>query len=166
MDEVQFVIRKILPSDKLPLQLGLEELSAESIRQRFFSNKKEFSESELTFLTEVDQVNHLAYIAFPQEGELLKPAGVIRAVKNPSRPTHAEVGLIIIDSYQGQGLGTKLMNQLAEASLIAGITHFYGDYYDSNLKMIQLLRKFMKNRGAISLKHIGEGIVHFEAALL
>ena len=51
-----FEIRAILPEDKIPLQVGLQMLSPESIRQRFFASKKEFTENELKFLTEVDQL--------------------------------------------------------------------------------------------------------------
>lgn len=165
MNDIHFLIRAILPSDKTPLQEGLKMLSPESIRQRFFLNKKEFSADELKFLTEVDQHNHLALMAFHQQGEVFIPAGVIRAIKSSTLTTHAEVGIVIVDQYHGHGLGIRLMTELAERSLSAGITHFCGDYHTSNAKMIKLLEKFMKNRGALSLKHVADGFIHFEGAL-
>jgi RimJ/RimL family protein N-acetyltransferase len=161
MTEPGFIIRPIRPSDKMPLRIGLQELSAESIRQRFFTPKKDFTDKELAFLTEVDQETHIAYIAFYFDGTQELPAGVIRAFKSVDNPLHAEIGIIIIDQYQGKGLGMRLLETLADASVQKGVTHFYGDYLNSNTKMIKLLEKFSLTRGAVSLKHIGEGIIRF-----
>lgn len=144
---------------------GLKKLSPESIRQRFFLNKKEFTENELKFLTEVDQVNHLAYAAVTSEGDDFALAGVIRAIRSEANSAHAEIGIVIVDTFHGQGLGLRLMNDIAREAELAGITHFIGDYHTSNLKMIKLLEKFMHGRGALSLKHINDGFTHFEAAL-
>lgn len=160
-----FEIRPILPSDKIPLQVGLQMLSPESIRQRFFGNKKEFTEKELSFLTEVDQINHLAFVAVYHQGEKLLPAGVIRAIKNKDHPNMAEIGITIVDCYQGKGLGTKLLEKLALRAKEVNITHFYGDFHTSNIKMSKLLEKFSKNHGQIHLKHTGDGFIYFETTL-
>lgn len=160
-----FEIRPILPEDKIPMQVGLQMLSPESIRQRFFANKKAFSEAELKFLTEVDQVNHLAFVAVHHLDDKLFPAGVIRAIKSSEKPTHAEIGITIVDCYQGKSLGTKLFDEIANRALSVGITHIYGDYHTSNLKMAKLLAKFSKNRGPLFVKHTGDGFIYFEAPL-
>jgi RimJ/RimL family protein N-acetyltransferase len=165
MTEDYFEIRQIIPEDKIPMQVGLQMLSPESIRQRFFANKKAFSEEELKFLTEVDQINHLAYVAVHHSNGALLPAGVIRAIKNTERPTHAEIGITIVDCYQGMGLGTKLFEEIAQHALTVEITHIYGDYHTSNLKMAKLLEKFSKSRAPIFLKHTGDGFIYFEAPL-
>lgn len=165
MSEDYFEIRQIQPEDKIPMQVGLKMLSPESIRQRFFANKKEFSVKELQFLTEVDQVNHLAYVAVHHLDGKLLPAGVIRAVKRSDLPTHAEIGIVIVDCYQNKGLGKKLLDEIAARALLVGITHFYGDYHTSNLKMSHLLNKFSKTRGPLKLKHTGDGFIYFEAPL-
>lgn len=165
MSEDFFEIRPILPEDKIPMQVGLQMLSPESIRQRFFANKKAFTEAELKFLTEVDQINHMAYVAVHHQNGNLLPAGVIRAIKCSDRPTHAEIGITIVDCYQGKGLGTKLFDEIADRALSVGITHIYGDYHTSNMKMAKLLEKFSKNRGPLHIKHTGDGFIYFEAPL-
>ncbi len=165
MSEDYFEIRQILPEDKIPMQVGLKMLSPESIRQRFFTNKKEFSEKELQFLTEVDQQNHLAYVAVHHKDGKVFPAGVIRAIKNSDNPTHAEIGIVIVDCYQMMGLGRKLFEEIANRAVTVGITHFYGDYHTSNLKMTRLLDKFAKTRAPLLLKHTGDGFIYFEAPL-
>lgn len=160
-----FEIRPISPDDKIPMRVGLHMLSPESIRQRFFANKKDFTEEELKFLTEVDQVNHLAYVAVHHKDGQLLPAGVIRAIKDSERPTFAEIGITIVDCYQGHGLGTKLMDEIAKRALAVGFTHFYGDFHTSNQKMSKLLDSFSKAHAPLHLKHKGDGFIYFEAPL-
>jgi RimJ/RimL family protein N-acetyltransferase len=165
MAEDFFEIRQILPEDKDMLKQGMQQLTPESIRQRFFANKKEFSEEELKFLTEVDQIDHLAYVAIHHLNGVLLPAGVIRAIRYNERPTHAEIGITIVDCYQGKGLGVNLFDAICDHALDVGITHIYGDYHTSNLKMTKLLEKFSKKRAPMFLKHTGDGFIYFEAPL-
>lgn len=160
-----FEIRQIKPEDKIPLQVGLQMLSPESIRQRFFASKKEFTDNELRFLTEVDQINHLAFVAVHHLDGKLLPGGVIRAIKNIERPTYAEIGITIVDSYQGMGLGIRLFDTIAEQGLKVGLTHIYGEFHTSNMKMTKLLEKFAKTRAPLFLKHTGDGFIYFEAPL-
>lgn len=165
MTKDYFEIRQISPDDKIPIQAGLQLLSPESIRQRFFANKTDFSEAELKFLTEVDQINHLAYVAVHHKGDDLLPAGVIRAVKPSPESSSAEIGIVIVDCYQGQGLGMRLFNEITDRALQVGINQFYGDYHVSNLKMTKLLEKFSKAHLPIKIKHTGDGFIYFEAPL-
>lgn len=160
-----FEIRQIKPEDKELLKTGLETLSSESIRQRFFASKKEFTPNELKFLTEVDQTNHLALVIIHHYGGKLSPAGVVRAIKNKERPTFAEIGVTIIDNYQGKGLGIKLLDEIAKQALKVEITHFFGEFHTSNMKMTKLLEKFSKSRSPLFLKHSGDGFIYFEATL-
>lgn len=160
-----FEIRTIHAEDKIPLQVGLKMLSPESIRQRFFTNKKEFSDKELQYLTEVDQENHLAFVAVHHQDGKALPAGVIRAIRKKEDPHMAEMGIIIVDCYQGKGLGMKLMNAIAKRCTEVGITTLYGDYHTSNVKMIKLLEKFAKNHRSFTHRHTGDGFIYFEALL-
>lgn len=160
-----FEIRPISPADKIPLQVGLQMLSPESIRQRFFANKKEFTDKELQFLTEVDQVNHLAYVAVHHKNDELLPAGVIRAIKKSDEQFKAEIGITIVDCYQGKGLGTNLLNTLAEQALKVDITCLYGDYHTSNNKMSKLLHKFANRYHGMTIHHTGDGFIYFEVKL-
>lgn len=160
-----FEIRQILPEDKTQLKMGLRMLSPESVRQRFFASKKEFTELELKFLTEVDQINHIALVAIHHINGKIIPAGIIRAIKNSERLNYAEIGVTIIDNYQGMGLGVKMFDAITEQGLKVGITHFYGEYHTSNMKMTKLLEKFSRPRPPLFLKHTGEGFIYFEAPL-
>ncbi len=160
-----FEIRPITPEDKIPLQVGLSMLSPESIRQRFFSAKKEFSEKELQFLTEVDQVNHLAFVAVYHINGTQLPAGVIRVIKETPESKGAEIGITIVDCYQGRGLGTRLFDTIAQKARDNGIDFFYGDFHTSNQKMHRLLESFGKKHKGLECKHTGDGFIAFQLKL-
>ena len=139
----RFHIRPIESSDKHLLQEGISQLTIKSRRQRFFYSRKEFTENELAFFTEVDQVNHIALLCgYLEDDHSYSPAGTIRCVKNAKRPTYAELAVTIVDRFHHQGLGTEMMNQLSLAAQKQGIGTFYGDFQGSNTGMLKLLEKY------------------------
>ena len=164
----EFKIRAILPEDKEGLKEGLALLSAESRRQRFFSSRKDFTEKELTFFTEVDQINHLALVAI-NKGAGPSPAGTIRCIRDNTRPEYAELAITIVDIFQGRGLGTELMEQLAKAAQLQNIKFFYGDFHTSNIRMLKLLEKYRVKHQIpaekFHLTHKSDGFLYFEMAL-
>ena len=60
------LVRPISVTDKARLQNGLELLSPESRYLRFFTAISQLGEAQLRYLTEVDQVNHVAWGAPPR----------------------------------------------------------------------------------------------------
>ena len=160
-----FEIRPISPLDKIPLQVGLSMLSPESIRQRFFSSKKEFNEEELKFLTEVDQINHLAYVAVYHINGTQLPAGVIRAIKETSESKGAEIGITVVDCYQGRGLGKRLLDTAAQKAQEHAIEYFYGDFHTSNQKIHRLLQSYGQLHLGLKCKHNGDGFIAFQLRL-
>ena len=59
------LLRPISSTDKARLKNGLKLVSAESRYLRFFAAISQLSEAQLRYLTEVDQVNHVAWGAHP-----------------------------------------------------------------------------------------------------
>jgi acetyl coenzyme A synthetase (ADP forming)-like protein len=53
----------------------------------------------------------------------------------------ARVGFTVTDSFQGRGLGTLLLKQLAEAAVAGGIAVFEGEVQADNNKMLDLFRE-------------------------
>ncbi len=60
-DGSEIVLRLIRPTDKELLRRAFNTLSDESRYRRFFTQKRELSEAELTYLTELDGHDHFAY---------------------------------------------------------------------------------------------------------
>jgi GNAT superfamily N-acetyltransferase len=113
-------------------------LSDESRYRRFMAPVTELSEEQLTKLTEIDYVNHFAWIAMradrPEEG-----MGVARYVRLEEEPTVAEAAITVLDDYQGRGLGTLLLALLAVAARAAGIERFRAYVLEENAPMLAML---------------------------
>jgi GNAT superfamily N-acetyltransferase len=111
-------VRPLRRDDGALLDAVLEGLSERSRYQRFHSPKPRLLAAERRRLTDVDDHDHLALIAFDEHGE---PVGVARAVRQRDDPCAAELGVEIVDGRQHQGLGTELTERLARRAAAAGI---------------------------------------------
>ena len=120
-DGSPILIRPIRPDDKGMLQQGLHNLSEASVQRRFLSPKPSFSRAELRYLTEVDGRNHMALVAERPNGAARALVGVARYVRLPDDPEAAEVAVVVADSWQGHGIGTLLVDELAPSR--AGTRH-------------------------------------------
>src|SRR3954470_19862103 len=118
--KLMLLVRPITPDDKPLLVAGLRALSPESAMKRFLSPKVSFSASELRYLTEVDQHDHIAFVAL--EGDRL--VAVARCVR--TGPDVADVAIVVGDPWQGRGLGRSLLHLLAKRASAEGITRFAG----------------------------------------
>jgi GNAT superfamily N-acetyltransferase len=104
-------IRPILPDDRPLLVEGLRHMSIESRFARFGTGVASLTDSELDYLTVVDQVNHVAWGA-TVEGA---PAGVGRYIRLPGQDC-AEVAVTVIDEHQGLGLGRLLFDAIVASA--------------------------------------------------
>lgn len=110
--------RRIRPDDKELLQRGLERLSPESRYRRFFSAVDHLSQRQLKYFTEVDFVNHYAWIAEIPGGDGL---GVARWIRIKDEPAVAEGAVTVIDPYHNRGIGKALLWLGARSAIEAGI---------------------------------------------
>jgi RimJ/RimL family protein N-acetyltransferase len=122
-DGAEVVLRPIRPSDAALLSAGLARLSPESARLRFLAPKPQLTRAELRYLTEVDQVDHIALVAVRAD-DPCELAAVGRWVRDAEHPDTAEMAIVVGDALQGQGLGTALGLALAEAARERGVTRF------------------------------------------
>ena len=129
-------VRPIRPEDKGRLARGFERLSPESRYRRFLSPVPELDRRALAYLTEVDHHDHEALIAIDPAGE---GVGVARFVRDPSEPSAAEVAVTVVDDWQGRGLGTALLDVLAERARQEGVRRFTALVLADNVDMLGLL---------------------------
>lgn len=132
------LIRPIAPTDKTLLVDGLHRLSPESRYRRFLSPVDELGARQLRYLTEVDHHLHEALVALdPKTGAIV---GVARFVRLPDDPVVAELGIAVVDDWQGRGLGTELLNQLTARAREDGVRRFSAFVLQANQPMLDLLR--------------------------
>jgi RimJ/RimL family protein N-acetyltransferase len=58
------------------------------------------------------------------------------------QPGHAEIAFVVVDDYQGQGIGTILMRHLAALARDAGLKELIAEVLPENSAMLKLFKKF------------------------
>jgi RimJ/RimL family protein N-acetyltransferase len=130
-------IRQIRPEDGPALVLAYENLGEQSRYRRFFTVMPELPEATLKAAVEVDHVDHEALVALPLLSAEIVGEG--RFIRLPDEPGTAEVGVTVIDAWQGRGLGSALLARLSERALEAGIEYFTAEVLAENRAMLALL---------------------------
>jgi GNAT superfamily N-acetyltransferase len=133
------LVRAITASDSGLVSEIFAGLSPESRRLRFLTAKDELRPAELQYLTDVDHRDHEAIVALDAAGG--GSAGIARYIRDRSDPETAELAIAVVDGWQGRGLGTELISQLAERARRAGIRRFVALTAGSNVAMGLLLRR-------------------------
>jgi len=108
-DGTRVILRPIARSDREYLRTGLRLMSRESRYHRFFACSPGLSMAQLRYLTEVDQINHVAWVAVAAEPTPVAGLGVARFVRIPEQPAIAEFSFAVIDAMQRKGLGCFLL---------------------------------------------------------
>jgi GNAT superfamily N-acetyltransferase len=134
-------IRAVLPSDKEHLQEGLQRLSTDAVRARFFSAKRQLTANELSYLTEFDGIDHYAIgaVLLNADGTEGEGLAVGRFVTLPDSPESAEPAVVVLDEWQNQGLGRMIFDRLVAAALERGLRYFHAEFLPGNEGIQRLL---------------------------
>ncbi len=116
------------------------QTSMQSLRRRFFAAKKGFSEQELAFFLNIDFENHVALVAQIDEDGSPTIVGGGRYIV--VRPGLAEIAFVVVDAYQGQGIGTILMRHLAVLARGGGLRELIAEVLPENTAMLKVFKKF------------------------
>jgi RimJ/RimL family protein N-acetyltransferase len=153
-NDVEVLIRPIRPDDKGLLRDGMRHLSEQSAYQRFLVPKRDLSDAELRYLTEVDFRDHVAYVALrPEEPEVL--VGVGRWIRLTHDPEVAEIAFVVADDLQRRGLGTALADALATAARDRGVRRFVATMLPYNLAAHRVFARAAQHREVTA-----DGTVH------
>ena len=131
-------IRSLKPDDRDKLVAAVSRTSAQSLYRRFFAAKRGFTEQEVAFFLNVDFVNHIALVAVLDEGERPVIGGGRYVIVQPRK---AEVAFVVIDQYQGQGIGAALMRHLIAIARDAGIKELIAEVLPENAAMLKIFSK-------------------------
>jgi GNAT superfamily N-acetyltransferase len=140
-DGTRVKIRPVTPDDKERFLDGFKRLSPESRYRRFMAPIDELTPELLARFTEVDYVDHFAYVALLADdpGEL--GIGVSRYARLAGEPEVAEAAVTVVDEYQGRGLGTLLLQALGAVALANGVRGFRGYALAENRPMLEVLEQ-------------------------
>ncbi|WP_028293554.1 bifunctional acetate--CoA ligase family protein/GNAT family N-acetyltransferase [Oceanobacter kriegii] len=132
----QFQIRPIRGEDEPLLERFYRQLSAESLRLRFFGARSHFDHSELARFTQIDYDREMAFVAF-DDNQLY---GVVRVFIDAD-DVAGEYSVIVDDTLKGEGLGKHLMQVMIDYLTERGVLQVYGTVLPHNKPMLGLNRK-------------------------
>lgn len=142
-DGTPYVIRPIGPDDREGLRRGFAETSAQTRYLRFGHASGALTEEALTYLTCVDQQDHVALVATITSPDLKteRGIGVARFVRSKDEPEVAEAAVAIVDDMQRKGVGRTLTYELGRAALARGVTRLRADVLYGNTTMRAILER-------------------------
>ena len=152
------LIRQVHSADAPLLADGFTRLSAQSRQMRFLTRKKELSPAELRYFTDIDHHDHEALGALDHNDG--RGVGIARYVRDAEDAHAAEIAVTIIDDWQGRGLGTELLAQLADRARQEGVRRFTALVAEDNKAIAGLLRNV-----SAELVRYGPGTVEYEITL-
>jgi RimJ/RimL family protein N-acetyltransferase len=133
-------IRALRPDDREDMLAAIGRTSPQSLRRRFFGPKRGFSETELAFFMNIDFDNHVALIAqIDEDGRPSIVGGGRYIVVEAGR---AEIAFVVVDAYQGQGIGSALMRHLSHLARDAGLKGLIAEVLPENTAMLKVFSKF------------------------
>ena len=116
------VVRQVQPGDAPALVRAYANLGEQSRYRRFFTVMPELPEATVQAAVDVDHEDNEALVALPQlSAEIV---GECRFVRLADQPDTADLGVTVVDAWQGRGLGSALLARLSERALEVGIEYF------------------------------------------
>ncbi|AKT39582.1 uncharacterized protein CMC5_037310 [Chondromyces crocatus] len=140
-DGTQVTLRMVQPADREELRRQFRRLSPQARYRRFLSLAGDLSDTVLSYLTDVDGVNHVAIVATIDSLDLKREEGlgVGRFIRLPDEPHVAEATVTVMDHAQRKGLGRLLLGTLVEAARERGIHQFRATVLEENAPIRHLL---------------------------
>lgn len=156
-DGTPVLIRPVRLDDRERIVRAFSELEPATIYTRFFSSKRELTDSDLARIAGSDFVHALALVAtIERDGdEVIIGGGAYTLVDRPDEPLTAEVSFTIEEDYQGQGLAGRLMATLIDAGRARGIARFEAEVLGDNAPMLAVFGR----SGLPQTRRLAGGIV-------
>lgn len=142
-DGRSITIRPIQPEDRDELRREFERTSAETRYLRFLGVMGELSDATLTYLTCVDQHDHIALVATMTSPDLKseRGVGVGRVIRLKRAPHVAEAAITVVDDMHKLGIGSALAVELARAARARGIRVIRAEVLEGNAAMLGILEE-------------------------
>ena len=142
-DQRLITVRAIRPDDKGLLLEAFKELDEESIYTRFFGPKKELTEKELAWATEVDFIRNIALVVCIQEGDRERVIGGGRylGTAGPDLPTRAEIAFMVEEDYHGLGIASIVLKHLVLIGRQQGVSCFEAEVLPQNKAMLKVFHR-------------------------
>ena len=157
-------IRPVRVDDAPRLQDLYKRLSPESAFFRFLSSWRELSIEKAVYLATSDAKTRIAYVAtLPTTGEEQIIALASYVLLTPHNLDLAEAAVLVEDTYQYLGLGTRLLKHLTVDAQGNGVRAFVSSIHVGNERML----RWLENSGLrIERFELEDGVTDFQVRVL
>jgi acyl-CoA synthetase (NDP forming)/RimJ/RimL family protein N-acetyltransferase len=145
-------LRPIRPDDAQRLVDFYSRVSDESKYFRFFAPYPTLSDADVHRFTTVDYDDRVALILLSGEDMI----GVTRYDRIDA--VQAEVAFLVEDAHQGRGVGSVLLEHLAQVARDSGVGRFVAETLPQNHKMIAVFA----DAGYTLSSRLDDGVIHVE----
>ncbi|WP_431885090.1 GNAT family N-acetyltransferase [Micromonospora wenchangensis] len=145
-------LRPIRPQDAPEIVAMHGRFSERTRYLRYFSPYPRIPERDLHRFVTVDHRDREAFVVLA--GDRIVAVGRYERL-GPAAP-EAEVAFVVEDAYQGRGIGSVLLEHLADAARRAGIGHFVAEVLPTNGAMLRVFADF----GYQVQRQFADGVVH------
>jgi acetyltransferase len=132
-------LRPLRPEDRDIEHAFVSGLSAETRHNRLLGGARAITREYIESLVNVDYSRDMA-IAATAMLDVENLIGVARYVLDKDNES-AEFAIVVADSWQGRGIGTRLLAKLSDVARRRGLKRLYGDVLRTNRPMLELVRK-------------------------
>lgn len=137
-DGTPVIFRAVRGDDKARIRQAFHHLEAETIYTRFFSNRTDVTDQELSEGVDVDFVRNTTLVVTLAGDETVIGAG--RYIGIGDAP-EAEVAFTVEEDYQGQGIAGRLLAILAEIGRSNGFERFHAEVLPRNTGMLRVFER-------------------------
>ena len=149
----EVLLRPIKPEDE-PMWLEMfQSFSEEAIRYRFFQLLKDTPHEVRVRYCNIDYDREIAIVAELSEENHRRILGVGR-LSIEADGKSGELAFIIVDQWQGQGLGTKIVDYVLEIAKEMGVETVYAIMLPDNQRALNLTKKM-----GFKLEYLSDGTV-------
>jgi len=136
-DGMQIFFRPVKPTDEPALSEMLYSLSRQSVRTRFFTHTATFPHRDVQKLTNIDYRQDLAIVGCVPDPTGERIVAIAQYFLDPKTQA-AEVAFIVQDEWQQRGMGTFLLDYLAQIARRRGVRRFYATVLPANKPMLAI----------------------------
>lgn len=136
----RFRIRPVRMADQTVLQQLFYRLSDDSTYQRFLGYKKCHPREEIMKLADMDCEQSMALVAEAEGADTGELIAMARYDLEPGTGL-ADVALVVLDAFQGKGVGTALFKELVALAKAHGVAGFTADVLADNGRMLGIFNR-------------------------
>ena len=131
-------LRPLRPDDSAAVLAVFAGMGPRSRELRFLASKTRLTGADVRQLTAVDGRNHVGVLAVARRA---RPIGIARFIRDRIDHESAEVAVEVVDEWQDRGVGTRLLLELRQRAVEAGVRRLKVFVSPDNSAVLRLLAR-------------------------